>query len=76
LAPRFYEKITTRAVPLDFSVLVALRSPLAIDLYAWATDRVFRLHKPVVVAWPALRAKPRKNGLRLRPCPPHIAPRC
>ena len=55
LAPNFYDEITTRAVPLDFSVLVALRSPLAIDLYAWATDRVFRLHKPVLVAWPALR---------------------
>ena len=57
LAPNFYDEITTRAVPLDFGVLVALRSPLAIDLYAWATDRVFRLHKPVLVAWPALRAQ-------------------
>ena len=106
LAPGFYEEITTRAVPLDFGVLIALRSPLAIDLYAWATERVFRLPKPVVVAWPALqaqfganytreqdfrrafaqalgrvyahwpalRAEPRKQGLRLRPCLPHIPP--
>lgn len=57
LAPGFYDEIISYAVPLDFRVLVALRSPMAIDIYAWATDRVYRLTKSLLLPWPALRGQ-------------------
>ena len=57
LAEGFYEEIISNSVPLDFSVLAALRSPLAIDIYAWATDRVSRLRKPILLSWPALQGQ-------------------
>ncbi len=57
LAPSFYEEVMTYAVPLDFRVLIALRSPLAIDIYAWATDRTYRLHKPLSLDWSVLNGQ-------------------
>lgn len=42
----FFEAITAVPVPVDMRVAVALmRSPLAIDLYAWATYRIFKLRQ-------------------------------
>lgn len=42
LSEAFYEAATRNPVPFDFRALVALKhSPLAIDLYTWATWRVF-----------------------------------
>ena len=42
----FFEAITAVSVPVDLRVVVALmRSPLAIDLYTWATYRVFSLQQ-------------------------------
>jgi len=42
LSESFYEAATRNPVPFDFRALVALKhSPLAIDLYTWATWRVF-----------------------------------
>ena len=42
LSEAFYEAATRNPVPFDFRALVALKhSPLAIDLYCWATWRVF-----------------------------------
>lgn len=42
LGEKFYEALTTAPVPLDIRALRALkRSPLALDLYAWATHKAF-----------------------------------
>jgi hypothetical protein len=44
LGEKFYEAIITAPVPLDKRALSALkRSPLALDLYAWATYKTFSL---------------------------------
>ena len=46
LGELFYQAITTAPVPIDFRALVALkRSPFALDLYAWATYRVWSLQQ-------------------------------
>lgn len=42
----FFEAITATPVPVDMRIVVALmRSPLAIDLYTWATYRIFTMKK-------------------------------
>jgi hypothetical protein len=44
LGDKFYDAIITAPVPLDKRALSALkRSPLALDLYAWATYKTFSL---------------------------------
>jgi hypothetical protein len=44
LGEKFYEAIITTPVPLDKRALMALkRSPLALDLYAWATYKTYSL---------------------------------
>lgn len=46
LGDKFYDAITTTTVPLDKRALKALkRSPLALDLYAWATYKTFSLNQ-------------------------------
>ena len=46
LGEYFYEAIKANPVPIDFRALKALKkSPFALDLYAWATWRVFSLEK-------------------------------
>lgn len=43
LSKQFYQAITAAPVPVDMRALKALkRSPLALDLYAWATYTAFR----------------------------------
>jgi hypothetical protein len=55
LGEYFYKAITGAAVPVDMRVLRAIkRSPLALDLYAWATWRVFKLSKSVFIPWEGL----------------------
>jgi Plasmid encoded RepA protein len=55
LGERFFEAITAFPVPADMRVLRAIkRSPLALDLYAWATWRVFRVQKPAFIPWDGL----------------------
>jgi hypothetical protein len=55
LGEHFYKAITGAAVPVDMRVLRAIkRSPLALDLYAWVTWRVFKLSKPVFIPWEGL----------------------
>lgn len=55
LGDDFFKAITSAAVPVDMRVLRAIRrSPLALDLYAWATWRVFKLSKPAFVPWTGL----------------------
>jgi hypothetical protein len=48
LGEKFFQAITAAPVPVDTRVLRALKkSPLALDLYAWATWRVFKLQRPL-----------------------------
>jgi hypothetical protein len=52
LGEDFFTAITSAAVPVDMRVLRAIkRSPLALDLYAWTTWRVFKLSKSAFVPW-------------------------
>jgi hypothetical protein len=46
LGEKFYQAIIAAPVPADMRALRALRrSPLALDLYAWATYRVFQVNR-------------------------------
>lgn len=58
LGEKFYEAITAAPVPVDLRALSALkRSPLALDLYAWATHRalsVSRKGRSDFIPWKAL----------------------
>jgi hypothetical protein len=54
LSPHFFQSIIERPVPVDLRVLRALRSPLALDLYAWLTYRVSYLEQPVEIPWATL----------------------
>ena len=59
LGEDFYNAITTAPVPFDVRALRALkRSPLALDLYAWACYRAFSIVRkkqpPQFVAWESL----------------------
>lgn len=61
LSEKFYEALVAAPVPVDMRALRALkRSPLALDLYAWATYRTFtasRTGRPVFIAWSELAAQ-------------------
>ena len=61
LGEKFYEAIVASPVPTDMRALRALkRSPLALDLYAWATHRTFaigEIGKPAFIPWVALAAQ-------------------
>lgn len=54
LSPDFFRAVVERPVPIDLRVLRALRSPLALDLYAWLTYRVSYLERPVEIPWRVL----------------------
>lgn len=59
LTQDFFEEVTNAPVPIDMRAYQALRkSPLALDIYAWLTYRVFLLHAAgrshVVIPWAAL----------------------
>jgi hypothetical protein len=55
LSERFLQQVTERPVPLDLRAVVALKkSPLALDLYAWATYRVSYLRRRTEIPWEAL----------------------
>ena len=52
----FFEQLVAAPVPLDLrAVRVLKQSPLALDLYAWATRRVSYLERPTLISWEALR---------------------
>ena len=58
LGQNFFDAITAAPVPVDFRALRALkRSPLALDLYAWATYKAYSLQRrraPQFVPWRGL----------------------
>ena len=52
LSQRFFEQLIEAPVPLDLRAIKALkRSPLSLDLYAWATRRVSYLKRPLSISW-------------------------
>ena len=56
LSESFYQQIVEAPVPLDLRAVRALKkSPLTLDLYAWATRRVSYLFRPTLIPWHALR---------------------
>lgn len=56
LTDRFFNEITDRPVPLDMRAMRALKnSPLALDLYAWATYRASYLQHRTVIPWHSLQ---------------------
>lgn len=61
LGEKFYAALITKAVPVDVRALRALkRSPLALDLYAWATHKAHSVAlkgKPQYVPWRGLCAQ-------------------
>lgn len=62
LTADFYDEITQNPVPLDLRVMQALKkSPLAMDIYAWITYRIFLLRMKkrsfVKIPWEALFAQ-------------------
>lgn len=58
LSERFYQQVTERPVPIDLRAIRALKkSPLALDLYAWATYRMSYLGKRTEIPWESLQAQ-------------------
>jgi hypothetical protein len=61
LGERFFEAIVAAPVPVDMRALRALkRSPLALDLYGWATYRTFTVTetgKAAFIPWTSLAAQ-------------------
>ncbi len=54
LSPTFFETVVDRPVPIDLRAIRALRSPLALDIYAWLTYRNSYLCRPTEIPWEAL----------------------
>ncbi|MDX1999497.1 MAG: replication protein RepA [Thermoanaerobaculia bacterium] len=55
LSEPFFQELLRHPVPVDFRVLRALASPLAIDIYAWLSYRSFTSSStPLTVPWPQL----------------------
>lgn len=56
LSPRYFESLAKHAVPLDERAIAALsNSPMALDVYAWLAQRLWRVAKPQLITWVALR---------------------
>ena len=58
LSERFWGEIRDHGVPVDLRILrdpSIRQSPLAIDVYAWLTHRMYTVREPVVVPWRALK---------------------
>lgn len=52
LNEKFYEYITSSAVPLDFEVIKAIKqSSFAIDIYVWLTYRMSSLREKQFISW-------------------------
>ena len=65
----YWESLKAHAVPLNESAVAALsHSALALDIYAWLTQRLHRvpITKPAFIVWPLLQAQFGANYDRLR----------
>ena len=57
LSQKFFEQLIEAPVPLDLRAIKALkRSPLSLDLYAWATRRVSYLKRPLRISWASFQS--------------------
>jgi hypothetical protein len=55
LNQEFFDEIISHPVPIDLGVIQAIKnSPLAIDIYCWATYRCYSLRKDVFIPWDKL----------------------
>lgn len=54
LSNGLFQELCSRPVPLDLRALRALRSPLALDVYAWLTYRSSYLERPTRIPWRCL----------------------
>ena len=67
LSANFFDQVVEAPVPLDLRAIRALkRSPLALDLYSWATRRVSYLSRPTPVSWRSLQVSSGRAMRRLR----------
>jgi hypothetical protein len=60
LDARYYHSLTEHAVPLDRGTLGRLAdSALALDVYAWLAQRLYRIRhdRPALIPWTALKAQ-------------------
>jgi hypothetical protein len=52
LSQKFFEQLIEAPVPVDLrAIRVLKRSPLSLDLYAWATRRASYLKRPMRISW-------------------------
>lgn len=67
LSEPFFREVIDRPVPVDMRAMKALKqSPLALDLYTWATYRASYLKKPTEIPWESLALQFGADYSRLR----------
>lgn len=67
LSERFYEVISKAPVPVDLDVLLHLkRSPMAIDIYCWATYKMYNCKSRTFISWEDLSMQFGSNFKELR----------
>lgn len=54
-SPEYIAMLTKKVVPVNLSIVAALDSPMALDIYWWAARRLYKGHDPAVVTWNQLR---------------------
>lgn len=57
LSTRFFEHLIERPIPIDLRVLRRLRSPFAIDVYAWLSYMTRSIGTKTVVSWSDLETQ-------------------
>lgn len=56
LSEQFFREVTERPIPIDLRAIRALKqSPMALDLYCWATYRVSYLEQSTEIPWELLQ---------------------
>jgi len=67
LSEQFFREVTEHPVPVDMRAIKALkRSPLALDVYVWASYRASYAKKPSTIPWAALAMQFGSDYGRLR----------
>lgn len=54
-SPEYIAMLTKKVVPVDLSIVAALDSPMALDIYWLAARRLYKGPAPAVVTWDQLR---------------------
>jgi len=58
LSENFYREIIDHPVPVDMRALHSLKqSPMALDIYAWLTYRMFDMPRPTTIPWEGVQAQ-------------------